>query len=334
MRHGMLPRPSAPCPSAPGPHPSRGVGGVQARGVRGCPAILLLALCGVAACGGPDPVGIAREAAGLPPDVPAPAEAGSAYPVLGSRPQRPVVTPAEQRRRLTAGLVADRENARWTGPPIAPPPAPQSATPAPPSEPRPSPAAPAAPAVAPAAPAPAEPPPIPVAALPTAPPPPPRLAPAPAIAAEPLPPLPAPQPQAAPPPAPAPPPALPQAPPPAPALAPAVPLPPVPAPAMAPAPAPSPPGPTASIWFAPGSANLPQSEVSGLALLAATSRGARFAVTGFGEAGAPDPAALGRARALAVAAALRQAGVPAGMITTAAEPPEPGAPGARLRVLP
>jgi outer membrane protein OmpA-like peptidoglycan-associated protein len=126
-------------------------------------------------------------------------------------------------------------------------------------------------------------------------------------------------------------------------LAPAATLPPLAVPPTAPPPAQAPPppaapqpppAPTASIWFAPGSANLPQSEVANLAMLAGTSRGARFAVTGFGDANAPDPVALGRARALAVAAALRQAGVPAGMITTTGEAPAEGAPGARLRVLP
>jgi hypothetical protein len=68
-------------------------------------------------------------------------------------------------------------------------------------------------------------------------------------------------------------------------------------------------------------------------MLAGTSRGARFAVTGYGEPTAPDPQALGRARALAVAAALRQAGVSPGQITTGTEPPAEGAPGARLRVV-
>ena len=68
-------------------------------------------------------------------------------------------------------------------------------------------------------------------------------------------------------------------------------------------------------------------------MLASTSRGSRFAVTGYGDQSAPDSNALARARALAVAAALRQAGVPPAMISTGTEPPTQGGPGARLRVV-
>lgn len=69
-------------------------------------------------------------------------------------------------------------------------------------------------------------------------------------------------------------------------------------------------------------------------LLAGGSRDARFVITGYGEAAAPDPTSLGRARALAVASLLRQAGVPAGAISTAAGEAGPGVPGVRLQVLP
>jgi outer membrane protein OmpA-like peptidoglycan-associated protein len=88
------------------------------------------------------------------------------------------------------------------------------------------------------------------------------------------------------------------------------------------------------VFFAPGSANLAGGEAGALAQLAAGSRGARFAVTGFGEPAAPDAVALGRARAMAVAAALRQAGVPAGLISIGAEAGAVGAAGARIVVLP
>lgn len=116
---------------------------------------------------------------------------------------------------------------------------------------------------------------------------------------------------------------------------------PAPAPLAIPQPAPppraEPAGPTVSLWFPPGSANLPAPEAARLATLASGSRGARFAVSGIGESQAADPAALGRARALAVAAALRQAGVPPAAITTetaAVDPAGTGGAGARLRVLP
>jgi outer membrane protein OmpA-like peptidoglycan-associated protein len=299
----------------------------QARLRLGCSAIVLALLAGCG--GGPDPIGVVRGVTGAAADAPPPTEAGTRYPVLGARPARPAVTPAEDRRRLTAGLVADRDNARWTGQPIAPAPAP--------------PLAPAA--IAPAAPA------QPPAALPLGPAP--RRA---GVTAEPL--AEAPRPPPAPDPSPAAiaaaTAAIPAAAPPAARVAPAAPIteapPPAPAPAPQPAPAPAPApavvaaappvappppaGPTVSVFFPPGSANLAGAEASALTQLAAGSRSARFAVTGFGEAAAADPPALGRARALAVASVLRQAGVPTGRITTEGAAGAPGSAGARITVLP
>jgi outer membrane protein OmpA-like peptidoglycan-associated protein len=288
----------------------------QARRRLGCSAIVLALLAGCG--GGPDPIGVVRSATGAAPDAPPPSEAGTRYPVLGAPPARPVVTPAEERRRLTAGLVADRDNARWTGQPIAPvaapappPPAALPLGPAPrrgavaaealPDAPRPPPAPDPSPAQIAAA----------TAAIPAAPPPAARVAPAPPVA---------------------------DAPPPVPAQQPAPPPPPPPVvaatpPAQPPPPSP-PPGPTASVFFPPGSANLPGADAAALTQLAAGSRAARFVVTGFGETSAADPPALGRARALAVASVLRQAGVPAGRITTEGAAAGEGSPGARIAVLP
>jgi outer membrane protein OmpA-like peptidoglycan-associated protein len=292
-----------------------------------------------------DPVAALRGATGAAPDAPAPAVANAPYPNVNTVPPRPTVLDAETRRRLTEGLVADRHNARWTGPPIAalpqpaaaPAPALAPASPAPVvrAEPLPTPSVASTPAVTPQALAPPPPPPP---AMPAVPPAPARLAPAPPVPDDP------PVPQAAPPPpparaappapvvaTPAPPPAavavVPQPPPPPP-------LPPPAAPGVSPPP-PSPPapaGPTASVWFPPGSANLPAAEARALSLLASGTRGARFAVTGYGDSGTADGTQLGRARALAVASALRQAGIGGGTIEASGG--GQGLPGALVRILP
>jgi outer membrane protein OmpA-like peptidoglycan-associated protein len=86
------------------------------------------------------------------------------------------------------------------------------------------------------------------------------------------------------------------------------------------------------VWFPPGSAILPPAEARALGLLAAGAQGSRFAVTGYGDPESPDSQLLGRARALAVATALRRAGIPGGTIDAAGG--STGQAGAVVRLLP
>jgi outer membrane protein OmpA-like peptidoglycan-associated protein len=67
-------------------------------------------------------------------------------------------------------------------------------------------------------------------------------------------------------------------------------------------------------------------------MLAAGAQGSRFAVTGYGDPESPDSQLLGRARALAVATALRRAGIPGGTIDAAGG--STGQAGAVVRLLP
>ncbi|MCS6921050.1 MAG: hypothetical protein NZM07_03870 [Elioraea sp.] len=81
--------------------------------------LLLAAACGPRL----DPIEQVRVLSGRPslaglPDVPG---ADRPFPNLGTVPARPVPPSPEERRRVAEALVADRENARHTGPPRPPP---------------------------------------------------------------------------------------------------------------------------------------------------------------------------------------------------------------------
>lgn len=83
-----------------------------------CLVALALAACGPRS----DPLELARTATGraATADLPPVPGAGQPYPSLGTVPERPVPPPATLRRQISDALVADRENARHSGPPMTP----------------------------------------------------------------------------------------------------------------------------------------------------------------------------------------------------------------------
>jgi outer membrane protein OmpA-like peptidoglycan-associated protein len=247
---------------------------------------------------------------------PPPPGSDAADPNLGSVPTRPAPPDREAMNRLTQGLVADRENARYSNA-ASPLPDPSSpnASPAlfgagtlpPPVKPATPTAPPAASASLPAASAPPE--------APAAPP-----SPAPRKAVDSTP-LAAPE-QAV---AAGEPPPLPVEPPPRAAAAPV----PTPAPPAIVAPlaaAPQPAGANSTlVSFDPGSSDLTVAEADAVKRFAAQRKGATIAITGYGDAASADPsaqaAALGLAirRAKTVSDALKAAGVPPAAIQTGGE---------------
>jgi outer membrane protein OmpA-like peptidoglycan-associated protein len=258
-------------------------------------------------------------------------------PNLSTVPSRPAPPDKNAMERLTRGLIADRENARYSNaqaplpdpssptaspglfgagtlpPPVKPPPesaatASLAAATAPPAPPAPS----APPAADAPAPAPAAAPRKPVGSEALPPPDQP-----PATAAQVPPGTPAANPAQIPP--------LPSEPPPRPAAAPvAAPAPPA---VVAPLPvAPVAAGTTGTpVSFDPGSAKLPPAEADALKTFALQRKGSPIAVIGYGDAVSSDPTAqaaaltLAVARAKAVADALVAAGVPAAAIQTGGE---------------
>jgi outer membrane protein OmpA-like peptidoglycan-associated protein len=83
-----------------------------------CLVVLALAACGPRS----DPLELARTTAGraATADLPPVPGADRPYPSLGTVPERPVPPPATLRRQISDALVADRENARHSGPPMTP----------------------------------------------------------------------------------------------------------------------------------------------------------------------------------------------------------------------
>lgn len=237
-------------------------------------------------------------------------------PNLASVPPKPVPPDRDAMRRLTQGLVADRENARYSNA-AAPLPDPSSPTASPslfgagtlPPPVKPPPAAAASASLTAATAPPAQP--DQPAAVPTAAP---RKPVDGAQLAAPV----APQAEAEMP-------AMPAEPPPRPAAAPvAAPAPPAVVTPLAAAPAPA--GSTGDpVSFDPGSSSLSPAETQALKRFALQRKGAAIAVTGYGDAVASDPQAqasalsLAIARARAVSAALQAAGVPANAIQVGGE---------------
>ncbi len=347
-------------PSAPG-RVDQAKRRVCGRASGACLALLLLAACGP----GSNPLEWARTAVGRAPTAELPPVPGAdrPYPNLGTVPERPVPPTPEERRRIADALVADRENARHSGPPVLPAPVGVTSPPAPAGPPLTAPAATPLGAMEDGAAVPGMV--APLAPLPAPRPPPIAGAPRPAVAAEPAPAappaVPEPRADAVPPPSPAPAPGpLQAAPAPRTAAAPdaasvaaaaAPPAAPVPA-AAAPPPDPSvvvdrtalpppratpsvalPAGQGAALAFAPGSATLPAEARAVVARFAAGRGGAVVRVTGFRDSTGGD-LGLALARAQAVAQALRSAGTPAEAIELAAEPrPGPAGRGAEMRLV-
>lgn len=282
--------------------------------------LLASALAGCAQGGSLDPVDWWHRAEGGPiaETRPPPPNADAPYPTLASVPPKPPPPDRDAQRGVARALVSDRANSRYA----------ESIDPIPPA-----PARPAAPQPVDAdsqpnatlAAADAQPRPAPA---------PPPAAPAPASAAKPSP-APVAKPVAATPAVAAALPAMPDAPPPPPSLA-GVAVPPVvPAPAPVASPPPPPPLPTpgapATFAFAAGSAELPNTALPAIKLLARQRGAGTISVTGFGEAASTDPEAqaaalpLGLARARAVAAGLLAAGVPSAALRLGAAPQGSGA---------
>jgi outer membrane protein OmpA-like peptidoglycan-associated protein len=247
---------------------------------------------------------------------PPPPGSDATDPNLASVPPKPVPPDRDAMKRLTQGLVSDRENARYSNAAAPlPDPSSPSASPSlfgagtlpPPVKPAPAAAASASLTAASAPPAPPD-----------------QAAPVPAAAPrKPVDsaPLAVPEsPQAA-----AEVPALPAEPPPRPAAAPvAAPAPPAVVTPLAAAPAPAGSG-GDPVSFDPGSSSLSAAETETLKKFATQRKGAAVAVTGYGDAVSSDPAAqasalsLAIARARAVSAALQAAGVPANAIQVGGE---------------
>lgn len=298
------------CASATGvtslPHP------VQVRrrraAVRLVHAVVVLTLSG---CGGPGaetPIAWWHQLQGGPlaEARPPPPRADAPYPNFSAVPSRPAVEDAAQRRRIAAGLVADRANAQYGAAAALPPPTTAAAAriPAPP----PAPAGDMGASLAATSREPASP-----SATP------PRRAPVGRVEQAPLTPPPV---------ADSPLPAIPSAPPPPPALegvrqATAAAPPPV-APPPAPVVAALPPGAPVAVAFADGSATLPDAARAQLRTLAERRAGRSIVVAGYGSAAEGDTAGQSRAlplaweRAGAIAGALQAAGVPAGALSVSA----------------
>ena len=288
------------------------------------PPALALLLAGCSTLEALNPVNIYHRLEGgrIAEERPPPPGSDATAPNLSTVPARPVPPDREAMKRLTQGLVADRENARYSnaGAPLPDPSSP-SASPSlfgagtlpPPVKPPPETAASAS---MPAASAPPAPP-----ARPDQPATPPSPAPRKPVESTPLD-APAP-PQAAATPADVP--ALPTEPPPRPAVAPvAAPSPPAVVTPLAAAPPPA--GSSGDpVSFDPGSSSLSPAETDALKKFAMQRKGALIAVTGYGDAVASDPASqatalgLAMARARAVSDALKAAGVPAAAIQIGGE---------------
>jgi len=264
---------------------------------------------------------------------PPPPKADAPYPGLGNIPARPVLPDAATRGQIASGLVADRANAQYAGPPGPDPSLPGSApqafgrgtapVPAPPASDTPSAslqAASAPPAAAPASP-PAQPP------LPSGPMTPPRPAPLGKVDSAPL----------------APPPAvaptvdaatlgMPAAPPPAPRI-PGVDVPTTTVPTPPPVAPPHAPPPPASattaaavlVPFPAGSAEMASDAQDALRALVQRRGAAPLQAIGYGDAAPGDPAAqsaalpLALSRARAIAAVLMASGVPSSLVHVEAE---------------
>jgi outer membrane protein OmpA-like peptidoglycan-associated protein len=269
---------------------------------------------------------------------PAPPGADQAYPNLATVPAKPDAPNAEELKKLTASLVADRTNAQHaaqsapladpssptTSPGLfgvgtAPPPPPPGANPPPTAS---TPGAASTPAsgasVASAS--------MPAVTAPPQPATPPSPAPRQAVQSTPLETPPAPAPSAPAPPTPAPPPAdaqpaLPSGPPARPAAAPAP-----PAQAVAPIPMPTASGgTTATIVFLDGASNLTTPAADEVKAFAAKRGNGTIAITGYGDSASSDPDAqsaavnLGLSRAQSIVDALKAAGVPGTAIRVSAE---------------
>ncbi len=245
---------------------------------------------------------------------PAPPGADAAYPNLANVPARPAPPDREAMRKVTEGLVADRQNAQYTtaAAPLADP---SSATASPGlfgsrTLPPPAPPRPPAPGGVSATLSAASAPPAP--AVTSDPPAPPSRAPVKPVASAPLA---APEPAAV-----AEPPVMSAAPPPRPAAAPAA------APVAA---APSGPIPVESnamsLAFDPGSYSVLATTAAALKAVAANRQKQTIVLTGYGDASSSDPAVqatalnLALARAQAAADTLKAAGVPASAIRIGGE---------------
>ena len=296
--------------------------GVQGRLQRGwcapsVPAALVLALAGCSTLEALNPVTIWHNLEGgkIAEQRPPPPGSDATAPNLSTVPAKPTPPDREAMKRLTQGLVADRENARYSNAAAPlPDPSSPSASPSlfgagtlpPPAKPPAAEAASASMTAASAPPAPAEQPPTPalrkgVESAPLASPDQ-KLAAAPAEL-----------------------PAMAAEPPPRPAVAPVA----APSPPAFVTPLPAAPQPSGSIGdpvsFDPGSSSLSPVAIEALKKFATQRKGAAVAVTGYGDATSSDPAAqasalgLAIARAKAVSEALQGAGVPASALQTGAE---------------
>ena len=285
------------------------------------PPAMALLLAGCSTLEALNPINIFHQLEGgrIAEQRPPPPGADRADPNLGSVPPKPTPPDRDAMKRLTQGLVADRENARYSNAanPLPDPSSPNASpslfgagTLPPPVKPASPTAPPAASASLAAASAPAAPPEAPAA--------PPSPAPRKAVGSTPLA---APeQPAAA-----TETPPLSVAPPPRAAAAPV----PAPAPPAIVAPlaaAPQPAGANSTpVSFDPGSSDLTAAEADAVKKFAAQRKGAAIAVTGYGDAASADPsaqaAALGLAirRAKAVSDALKAAGVPPAAIQAGGE---------------
>lgn len=253
---------------------------------------------------------------------PPPPGADDPYPNLANVPAKPTPPNRDTLRKMTEGLVADRQNAQYTAAasPLADPSSPTASPglfgsgtlpPPPPAPPRAPGSASASLDAATAPPAramtepPAPPLPAPIKPVQSAP----LTAPEPATAvAAPLPP----QPRVVPPQAAEPPPRPPAAP--------------SPVASAAPVPAPSPSsGSATNLAFDPGSAALTPGSAEAVKQVAAHRQAQTVVLTGYGDAASSDPAAqsaaltLAMSRAQAVANALNAAGVPASAIRIGGE---------------